>query len=326
MKKKSPGSKPHKQSISTKKLIDITLANNDIVKIKCGHPKRPMPLMGELEIESYVLEDGTAVISGYGAQKAIGLGTKSGKELKIFLNKISDYITDDFRKYLDNQIRFDLSQIYGRAIPYGVGFKATFLPELCDVILSAREAGAFKTEKELKVAQRAEIITRALSRVGIIALIYEWTGYEKYKDSSAYRIFIDAYLSEQVRKWSKEFPDEFFVQLDRIYQNQPTTSRNRPLYYANFIRKYVYKPLEEGYVLKELDKKNPKNEKGARLKRHHSYLSEKIGLPAVKAQIWQVTGALKVSASKKKFEDNFARLTGQSIQTNIYDDIDSEIK
>jgi hypothetical protein len=74
-------------------------------------------------------------------------------------------------------------------------------------------------------------------------------------------MLIESYLEEEERKWSKEFPDEFFVQLDRIYGNNHTTSRNRPMYYAKFIRKYIYQPMLNGTILEELDKKNPKNEK-----------------------------------------------------------------
>lgn len=320
MNKNSPDKKPYNKP----KLVESHPLNSpdEIRKVKCGHPKTPMPIMGELEIESYVLEDGTAVISSRGIQKAIGLGAERGTALSDFLKKsaIAPYITPEFSRHFNNPIKFDLSTIYGGTVQYGIGFEATFFPELCDVILRAREASALKSQKDLEVAQKAEIITRALSRVGIIALIYEWTGYEKFKSPAAYRVFVEAYLSEQVRKWAKEFPDEFFVQLDRIYNNQPTTSQKRPKYYAKFIRKYVYKPLEDGHVLEELDMRNPANEKGIRKHRHHSHLNEEIGLPTVKAQIWQVIGALKVSANKKKFEENFARLMGQTYQMDLFEE------
>ena len=65
---------------------------------------------------------------------------------------------------------------------------------------------------------------------------------------------------------------------------------------------------------------NPKNEKGIRKHRHHSLTSEEIGLPKIRAQIWQVVGVLKMSANKRKFESNYNRMMGQSYQTDAFED------
>jgi len=161
----------------------------------------------------------------------------------------------------------------------------------------------------------------AFATVGITALIYEQLGYEKFKHPEAFKMLIESYLEEKVREWMKEFPDELFYQMDRIYGNQPTTSRNRPLYYAKFIRKYIYDPLESGEVLKVLDERNPKTGKLSRKYRHHSHLSEKIGLPAIRSQIWQVVAALKMSAGKTKFENNYARIMGQQYQPDLWESV-----
>lgn len=166
-----------------------------------------------------------------------------------------------------------------------------------------------------------EMLVRAFSRVGVVALIYEQLGFEKYKHPEALRLLIESYLSEEARKWSKEFPDELFFQMDRIYGNVKTTSRNRPMYYANFIRKYIYDPIEKGLVLTKLDEVNPTNEKGRRSHRHHSHMTVEIGLPALQAQIWQVIAALKFSANKRKFETAFARIMGATWQPDMFEDL-----
>ena len=108
--------------------------------------------------------------------------------------------------------------------------------------------------------------------------------------------------------------------MDRIYGNEKTTSRNRPLYYAKFIRKYIYDPIERGLVLVELDKRNPTNEKGVRKVRHHHLMNETVGLKNLQAQIWQVIGTLKTSSNKAKFERAYARLMGQTFQTELFED------
>jgi hypothetical protein len=160
----------------------------------------------------------------------------------------------------------------------------------------------------------------SFGKVGIRALIYEQLGFEKFKHPEAFRILIESYLSEEIRKWSKEFPDEFFYQLDRIYGNEKTTSRNRPQYYAKFIRKYIYEPLEQGYLLKELDKRNPVTDRGYRLSRFHSLMNEEKGLKVVRSQLWQILGLLKSAPNKRRFESAHAKWAGKEYQGDLFDD------
>ena len=188
--------------------------------------------------------------------------------------------------------------------------------------MEAREAGVL-TKAQLPIAQVCEILLRSFAKVGIRALIYEQLGFEKFKHPEAFRMLIESYLSEEIRKWSKEFPDDLFFQMDRIYGNEKTTSRNRPLYYAKFIRKYIYEPIEKGVVLKKLDEKTPRDEKGREKVRLFQSASEEIGLPAIRSQIWQIVGVLKTSSGKRTFENNYHRLMGQSYQQSLFDDFEN---
>lgn len=91
------------------------------------------------------------------------------------------------------------------------------------------------------------------------------------------------------------------------------------MYYAKFLRKYIYEPIEKGSVLKRLDEKIPKDSKGRKKARLHSATSEEIGLPAIRAQIWQIVATLKVSSDKRKFENNFNRMMGQTWQGDLFE-------
>lgn len=72
--------------------------------------------------------------------------------------------------------------------------------------------------------------------------------------------------------------------------------------------------------MEKLDVKNPViNKKGYRKHKHHSITSEEIGLPAVRAQIWQVIAAIKMSPNKRIYETNFARIMGQTYQSAIWE-------
>lgn len=277
--------------------------------------KGPIKIM-DVELDCYILEDGTPILNKGKMMKAIGRQWKgaSRSESPNFIGAMN--LQKHIRPELEEKLKGIQFYDGGRLIE---GYHADTLADVCNVYLDARQAGEL-TKSQLPVAQTCEILIRSFAKVGLRALIYEQLGYEKFKHPDAFRMLIESYLSNEIRKWSKEFPDELFYQMDRIYGNERTTSRNRPMYYAKFLRKYIYDPIENKEVLKELDKRNPKNEKGVRKHRHHSVLNEEKGLSALKAQIWQVVGVLKSSPNKRSFESNYNRLMGNSYQIDMFED------
>ena len=108
----------------------------------------------------------------------------------------------------------------------------------------------------------------------------------------------------------KEFPNEFFTQLDKLYDNPKTTSKNRPMYYGNFINKYVYTPLEGGKILPKLKEVTPRQGKGYRKNKHHQHLKREIGLPQFRIQMGKILGIMEISPNMRKFKNNFERTTG----------------
>lgn len=277
--------------------------------------KGPLKIM-DVELDCYILEDGTPVLNKGKMMKAIGRQWKgsSRTEMPNFVGamNLQEFIRPELAEMLEGVEFYEGERLIS-------GYHSDTLALVCNVYLEAREAKVL-TKSQLPIAQMCEILVRSFAKVGIRALIYEQLGFEKFKHPEAFRILIESYLSDEIRKWSKEFPDELFFQMDRIYGNEKTTSRNRPLYYAKFIRKYIYDPIEKGIVLKKLDEKTPRDLKGRKTKRLFQSASEEIGLPAIRSQIWQTVGVLKTSPSKRKFESNFARLMGQSYQVDLFDD------
>jgi len=276
--------------------------------------KGPLKIM-DAEIDCYILEDGTPILNKGKMMKAIGRQWKgaSRTDMPNFIGAIN------LQKFIQPELEDKLKGIefYDGARLIS-GYHADTLAEVCNVYLEARQAGVL-TKSQLPIAQICEVLLRSFAKVGLRALIYEQLGFERFKSPDAFRILIESYLAEEIRKWSKEFPDELFWQMDRIYGNEKTTSRNRPMYYAKFLRKYIYDPIEKGAVLKRLDEKIPKDSKGRKKARFHSATSEEIGLPAVRSQIWQVLATLKVSSDKRRFESNFARMMGQTYQSDLFE-------
>ena len=193
------------------------------------------------------------------------------------------------------------------------GFKAELLPKLCALYLKARRENILDRQ-QIHLAAKSEILQEAFSEVGIIALVHEATGYQYDRKHNALRILLEHYIEEEARKWIKEFPNEFFYQLDKLYSNPKTISRNRPIYYGNFINKYVYLSLERGVVLNELNNINPniKTEKSTyRKNRHHQHLTEKIGIQQFRIQVGKVLGIMELSKDINDFKINFEKTHGQ---------------
>jgi hypothetical protein len=140
--------------------------------------------IGEKELNCAVLENGTRVLTSASVFKAFNRPRKGkGKEeyrvtempsfidaknLQPYINKVFGNGTDFSVKYINN----------GRELN---GYRAEMIPLICEVYLSAREDGAL-TASQQPLAVAAEILTRSLSKVGIIALIDEATGYQEERE------------------------------------------------------------------------------------------------------------------------------------------------
>ena len=96
------------------------------------------------------------------------------------ISSMSEYFTIyqwGTKKQLYSPIWFKTADWWGER----KGFKATLLPDICDVWLKARDAGVL-VRNQSQTAKMADILIRWLSRIGIIALVDEATGYQKRKD------------------------------------------------------------------------------------------------------------------------------------------------
>jgi len=269
-----------------------------ILKATHGDATRPLKI-GDLEIGCYVLENGTRVLSGRGMQSALGLGQRHGSLLRGFLNKgnLKPYINDEIADALDSPIRFVRP---GRGGKLATGYEATILADICDSILSARKSGAL-TDKQLLIAEQAEMLTRAFAKVGIIALIDEATGYQEVRDRYALQKILDQYLRKEFAAWAKRFPDEFYKEMFRLrgWEIKPLTV-NKPQVVGKYTTNIVYERLAPG-IVEELEKKNPKNERGQRKTRHHQWLTDDVGHPALAQHIYAVMGLMRASKTWDQF-------------------------
>lgn len=283
-----------------------------ILKADFGSDKTQLNL-GNISIPCYVLEDGTRVLSGRGMQKAIGYQGSSGDWLRNFINSknIEENMPAEIKAGILEPIEF-LRPSSGGSQPVTYGYEATKLIDLCDAILSLKKAGLLKRTQYV-YAEQAEIIIRSVAKVGIIALVDEATGYQYEREKDALQIALKAFISEELLKWQKMFPDAFYYEIFRL-NNWPYTVngiKKRPGVIGSWTKELIYKQLPKN-VLEELEKRTPKSKEGNYTARFFQSLTPDIGHPALTAQIYKVIGIMNISKNWSEFKSNFNKMVDRN--------------
>lgn len=179
------------------------------------------------------------------------------------------------------------------------GYDANILPCLCELYLTAREKGVITTSQQLETAKKAEILVRGLSRVGIVALVDEATGYQKDRAKDALAEILEKFVAKELRPWVKTFPTEYYEQLFRVWGQKfpPENINKRPSFMGTVTNNIIYSRLAPN-LLEELKKAETKSEKKARL---HQFLTEDIGHPKLKEHLASIITLLKISKDKDHF-------------------------
>lgn len=266
-------------------------------------------MIGDREIACAVLDDGSRVLTQETmlttlgrARKAKGGTGSESSSLPPFLaaQNLRPFVSEELRE-TSEPIPFR-SPIGGRAF----GYNALILPAVCDVYLAARSQGRLLKSQE-EVADRCEILVRALARVGILALVDEATGYQETRAKQELQRILNLYVQAELRPWTKMFPDEFFEQIYRLqhWEYRPGSAKRTP-YVGHLINKYVYEPLPPG-VLEELRRLNPTTPKGYRPHKHHQHLTAETGNTHLDRQIATITTLMRVADNKRHFEQLFEK-------------------
>lgn len=280
-----------------------------ILRATHGSTRKPI-VLNDNSVACYVLENGDRVLSGRGMQKALGLPQSHGTAFRSFLDNkhIKPFITNDLAMELKNPIKFVRP---GRGGKLATGYKATLLTDVCEVVLSARKAGALEGNvKLLAVAEQCEILTRVFAKIGIIALIDEATGYQEVRDRSELQKLLGVFLHKELLPWEKTFPDEYYKQLFRLknWSYDPLTVK-RPSVVGKITNKLIYDALSPE-IRKELQIRTPRSEAGNYTARFHQWMTKDIGSPILKSHIQQVIVLMRVSNTWRDFQRHFSRAFG----------------
>ncbi len=262
--------------------------------------------IGEVEIECYNLKNGKRVIHKRGMAKALGMKSEGGNAfMKTITRKgVGSAITPELQSQIDNPLIF--KPINGDP---GHGYEATFLIDICTAIMDAAAARKLKPN-QMHLALQAEIIVRSAAKVGITALVDEATGYISDKRKEEYRELFQEFIRNEYGKYEKEFPQKLFDMIYRLYglKRSKVNPHRHPQFFGKFIRKYIYQPLanSNGAILEMLDEKNPVvYVNGGRRYKMFQFLTEVVGMNALRAQFWQVVGIGGTCSTTQQFDRRF---------------------
>jgi hypothetical protein len=277
--------------------------SEDLSEAVCGSPDQPLQI-GDIEIECYVLEDDTRVVTQAGFLQALGRHRKAnvrkegGEEpLPAILQgkAIKPFISKEIREK-SRPIQFRLPS-GGRAL----GYNAEVLPAVCEIYLKAREAGTLPKNQQ-HVAQQAEILVRGLAHVGIIALVDEATGFQELRAKNALAKILEAFIAKELQAYVQTFPEDFYREIFRLRDlDYPQFTVQRPRYFGHLTNDIVYKRLAPG-VLDELKRITPRTESGRRKHKYFQLLTSNLGYPKLREHLGSVVAIMKLSKDWRDFE------------------------
>ena len=252
-----------------------------------------------INIPCYVLEDGRRVLSQRGLQTSIGLssggGTLGAHRMARFVGRLS--VKGLHALALMDRINTPIIFRPTHGGRNAFGYEADLLPEICDYILSCRDKGIMEDVHSLRIVAACDALVRALARVGIIALVDEATGYQEIRDRQALQKILEKYISKELIKWTKRFPDDFYKEMFRLKGwKWEGIQVNRPSVVGHYTNNFIYDRLAPG-VLEELRRLNPPGDQGHRKHKHHQWLSPDVGHPRLRDHLNGVIVLMRASGS-----------------------------
>jgi hypothetical protein len=286
---------PDQRGAIARRAAAMRWENDGLPQAVCSSEDRPLRIAG-VDLDAYVLADGTRVLSQAGFLRALGRNKRAAtRSLSVppMLQGagLEPYLTDEI---------LETSRPIAFRTPNGAranGYRAELLPKVCEIYLKARDADTLAPNQR-PVAKQADILMRGLATVGIIALVDEATGYQSMRTRDALARILEAFVAKELQPWIQTFPDDFYREMFRLRGlDYPTGTVRRPQYFGLLTTDIVYKRLAPG-VAAELKKVTPRSETTGRLKNKlFQRLTSNVGYPKLREHLGSVVTIMKLSGN-----------------------------
>lgn len=260
--------------------------------------------IGEKQLNVAVLEDETRIITQSAVFKAFGR-TKRGRaksDLRV-LNRPAFIDAKNLQPFINEDLDGVLKPIdyISKNGNPTQGYNAEILPRLCKVYLDAREKKKI-TNSQLPLARASEVLLIGLSNIGIKALVDEATGYQDVRVKDALQKILDKYLLDEAKKYQVTFPLELYKQWFRLngWEWKPENAQKKPSVIGRWTNQYIYERIAPN-LLKELERKNPKNLKGYREHKHFQFLTDEVGEPRLREFFGGLIALARASMTWRKY-------------------------
>lgn len=282
--------------------------------------------LGSWQLECHVLEDERRVITQSAFMEIMGFrgrGNDRGHRMTHFLDSPEFKHLQLSRLIADIRNPFVFRPVAG-GIAYG--YEGALIVDYCEALLKARRQRLIGGEVIERYCQAAESLVLSVAKVGIVALIDEATGYQEIREKLALQAILDRYLRAEWAKWAKRFPDEFYAEMFRLKGWEWTGKRvNRPAVVGHYTNDVVYSRLAPG-VLDELRRRNPTDDKGRRRRKHHQWMTDDIGHPALSQHVHALVAMMRASPDwaffRRLVDRSFPRV-GQTYLLNLEEQLPS---
>ena len=259
--------------------------------------------VGGVELQCYVLDDETRVLARASFVKAIGRTgkVKGGRRFDGEFQTPVFITAENLKPFFPNDLDMNSKPIL---FTYGdtqmIGYRAELLPDVCDIFADAERGGVLRKNQQ-HIADACRILSRGLTRVGIIGLIDEATGYQDQRAANALAKILESYIAKELQPWVYTFDNEFYQQLFRLRKLEfPKDTPRRPQYFGHLTNDIIYRRLAPG-VLEELKRSEPKLASGKRKGTLHQRLTPELGHPKLREHLASVTTIMVLSDDYKDF-------------------------
>lgn len=266
--------------------------------------------IGGAEIECYVLDDETRVLARAGFVRAIGRtgkvkgGRKFDDEFQTPVFLSADNLKSFFPSDLDKNSK-PIFFTYGGAEM--IGYRAELLPDVCDIFADADRSGVLRVNQR-HIADACRLLSRGLTRVGIIGLVDEATGYQRERAANALAQILEKFIAKELQAWVLTFPEDYYSQICRLRDLEyPRYTVKRPQYFGHLTNDIVYRRLAPG-VLEELKRATPKAPSGRPRQQLHRRLTPDLGHPKLREHMASIVTIMKLSNDYADFKSKLDRL------------------